>query len=360
MGLFWVLLGFFWGFGTQQHPGGSAPGNNSSPPCVFPEQDPLWVSPSPSPCCWEGAGAVLSGTGASEGTWAEEGGPGGDEAPCGKGRARHDPLRSVWIPGCPRCFHPSPPLCGPRSCAEPQKKCSGLRPARCLSTGWSPADSIWPEGEKGRENLVEREPRTVSSCSSRRGPRRVLSFWEEISSPAWRGAGTPCARAPSPPAPIFATSFLCKSQRKGKPPAFGPLLPASPARRWLKEGRRRRAASQRRWCSRAAFPLGFPAQKVGISSWDCQHMGNLGKTCFVWGVWTKPRWTAPLVMMVCLQITVVCFHCKQSLVLISSKPFLVFIFASSRDTLTESSCCCQVATRQPAWVRSLFIFSRDR
>lgn len=295
MGLFWVLLGFFWGFGTQQHPGGSAPGNNSSPPCVFPEQDPLWVSPSPSPCCWEGAGAVLGGTGASEGTWAEEGGPGGDEAPCGKGRARHDPLRSVWIPGCPRCFHPSPPLYGPRSCAEPQKKCSGLRPARCLSTGWSPADSIWPEGEKGRENLVEREPRTVSSCSSRCGPRRVLSFWEEISSPMRRGAGTPCARAPSPPAPIFATSFLCKSQRKGKPPAFGPLLPASPARRWLKEGRRRRAASRRRWCSRAAFPLGFPAQKVGISSWDCQHMGNLGKTCFVWGIWTKPRWTAPLV-----------------------------------------------------------------
>lgn len=98
------------------------------------------------------------------------------------------------IPGCPRCFHPSPPLRGPRSCAEPQKKRSGLRPARCLSAGWSPADSICPEGEKERENLVERDPSPAAAADV----------------------------APGGPAPSGRTSPAPHGEERGHPSTVGP------------------------------------------------------------------------------------------------------------------------------------------
>lgn len=78
------VLGFFWGSGTQQHPRGSAPGNNSSPPCVFPEQDPLWVvSSTPFPCC--------QGRSWSSARW--DGGFGGD---MGRGEGTRRGRGPVW------------------------------------------------------------------------------------------------------------------------------------------------------------------------------------------------------------------------------------------------------------------------
>ena len=84
----------------------------------------------------------------------------------------------------------------------------------------------------------------------------------------------------------------------------------------------------------------WPGSSVGFPA-----RGKFGsfKTCFVFGDLNKNGLVGDthrlLLEMACLQISIVCFHSRQNLFLVSYKSFLIFIFASFCAPLAESNRC---------------------